>query len=136
MHGPIRPRPNGSNKTCINLHAAPETPKCRTKMNLNYLFVLQCGLFSFVQSSPHDARSSVSAGTASSSSGASRKQRLFRRNVPPRLSTIEYTLMTLNSPDCESSLADNFPVRVQYRELSPDRTPGKWMNLNSTIVPG
>lgn len=28
---------------------------------------------------------------------------------------VEYTLVTANSPDCEYSLGDNFPVRVQYR---------------------
>ena len=30
---------------------------------------------------------------------------------------VEYTLITANSPDCESSLVDNFPVRVQYRMI-------------------
>ena len=29
----------------------------------------------------------------------------------------KYTLITANSPDCDSSLVDNFPVRVQYRTI-------------------
>ena len=32
--------------------------------------------------------------------------------------TVEYTLITVNSPDCEPSLVDSFPVRVQYRTIS------------------
>lgn len=31
--------------------------------------------------------------------------------------TVEYTLITANSPDCEPSLVNNFPVRVQYRAI-------------------
>ena len=34
--------------------------------------------------------------------------------------SIEYTFLTANSPDCDSSLAHNFPVRVQYRTTSVD----------------
>ena len=30
---------------------------------------------------------------------------------------VAYTLITANSPDCEPSLVDNFPVRVQYRAI-------------------
>ena len=50
------------------------------------------------------------------------------RNAPPQppeddLNTtrgflVEYTLTTANSPDCDRSLVDNFPVRVQYRVLT------------------
>ena len=31
--------------------------------------------------------------------------------------TVEYTLITANSPDCEPYLVDSFPVRVQYRTI-------------------
>ena len=31
---------------------------------------------------------------------------------------VEYTLVMANSPDCEPSLSDDFPVRVQYRTIS------------------
>ena len=31
--------------------------------------------------------------------------------------TVQYTLTLANSPDCELSLVDNFPVRVQYRTI-------------------
>ena len=31
--------------------------------------------------------------------------------------TVQYTLIVANSPDCEPSLVDNFPVRVQYRTI-------------------
>ena len=30
---------------------------------------------------------------------------------------IEYTLITANSPDCEPSLGDNYPVQVQHRTI-------------------
>ena len=33
---------------------------------------------------------------------------------------VEYTLITANSPDCEPSLVDKFPVRVQYRTIIGD----------------
>ena len=31
--------------------------------------------------------------------------------------TVQYTMTIANSPDCEASLVDNFPVRVQYRTI-------------------
>ena len=31
--------------------------------------------------------------------------------------TIQYTMIIANSPDCEPSLVDNFPVRIQYRTI-------------------
>ena len=59
--------------------------------------------------------------------------------------TVQYTLIIANSPDCELSLVDNFPVRVQYRTIiiggdgesvsqwmdSP-RMPGSYMYLHYT----
>ena len=36
-------------------------------------------------------------------------------NNATRGSRVEYTMVTATSPDCEFSLVDNFPVRVQYR---------------------
>ena len=42
---------------------------------------------------------------------------------------VEYTLMTANSPDCEPSLVDNFPVRVQYRLITPAE-----VNLDGSTV--
>ena len=49
--------------------------------------------------------------------------RLTVRDVPAHTDTtqgfrVEYTLITANSPDCEPSLVDNFPVKVQYRITS------------------
>ena len=58
--------------------------------------------------------------------------------------TVQYTLVIANSPDCEPSLVDNFPVRVQYRTImtggdgervsqwmdSP-RMPGSYMYLHN-----
>ena len=54
--------------------------------------------------------------------------------------SVKYTLVTANSADCEPSLVNNFPVRVQYRKTSPrndrdasgSRTNGG--DLDSTIL--
>ena len=35
--------------------------------------------------------------------------------------TVSYTLVTVNSPDCEPSLADDYPVVVQHRRVSPGK---------------
>ena len=100
-------------------------------MNSIDLFVLQCILFSISQPSPYEARNTISA--TSSLSEGSQTSRVFRRTAssqpqPPSSDgfTVEYTLITVNSPDCESSPVDKFPVRVQYRDASPDGTPGEW----------
>ena len=42
--------------------------------------------------------------------------------------TVEYTLITANSPDCEPSLVDKFPVRVQYRTISGNGDGGQSYN--------
>ena len=34
---------------------------------------------------------------------------------------VSYTLVTVNSPDCEPSLADDYPVLVQHRRVSPGK---------------
>ena len=47
--------------------------------------------------------------------------------------TVEYTLIIANSPDCEPSLVDNYPVRVQYREIIGG-DGGQWMD--SPNMPG
>ena len=58
--------------------------------------------------------------------------------------TVQYTMIIANSPDCERSLVDNFPVIVQYRTImtggdggqnnsvsqwmdSPSRMPGSYI---------
>jgi hypothetical protein len=54
--------------------------------------------------------------------------------------TVEYTLIIANSPDCERSLVDSFPVRVQYRTIMTGGDGGKnnsvsqWMD--SPNMPG
>ena len=54
--------------------------------------------------------------------------------------SIEYTLITANSPDCESSLADNYPVRVQYGVTSgnENRSINEWRSspFVPTLIPG
>ena len=57
--------------------------------------------------------------------------------------TVEYTLATANSPDCEPSLVDNFPVRVQYRTIIGAGDGGQssisvseWMDSMSPNMPG
>ena len=92
-------------------------------VNLIYLLILQCGLFSFSQPSPHEARSSVSAALPI--------PQVFRRSASQQ-ATVEYTLITLNSPDCGLYPVDKFPVRVQYRDTSPGL--GKWISLDSMIA--
>ena len=109
-------------------------------MKLLYLFVFQLVLFSLSQPSLCEARNTLSV-TASEVSAASRRETssIVRRNAPSRpppsesdmdegFIAVDYTLMTANSPDCESSLVDNFPVRVQYRRASPGQAPSAWMD--------
>ena len=55
--------------------------------------------------------------------------------------TIEYTLITANSPDCEPSLIDKFPVRVQHRTIISDDDGGGQNNsvsewMDSTNISG
>lgn len=62
--------------------------------------------------------------------------RLIARNAPPLPRTqpssgtvgfnVEYAILTANTPDCEQSLADDFPVVVQYRMTSPSTNDGEW----------
>ena len=59
------------------------------------------------------------------------------RAIPPQQSatdtrgfSVEYTLITANSPDCEPSLVDNFPVRVQYRKTRPGNGGGNQASTN------
>ena len=50
--------------------------------------------------------------------------------------TVQYTLITANSPDCEPSLVDNFPVQVQYRTIMTGgdvERIGQWMNSPSRM---
>ena len=56
--------------------------------------------------------------------------------APRSAFTFKYTLITANSPDCEPSLVDNFPVRVQYRTISGSdgRGVSEWMD--SPNMPG
>ena len=72
------------------------------------------------------------------------------RSIPPPLNTtgglrVEYTLITANSPDCDPSLADNFPVRLQYRLIRPTQAAEnsqmatEWMaspQSTPSLVPG
>ena len=111
-------------------------------MSSVYLFVLQCILFSFSQPSPYEARDTISA--TSSLSEGSQTPRVFRRTAssaqpqPPASDgfNVEYTLITVNSPDCESTPIDKFPVRVQYRDTSPGITPGEWRDPANASMPG
>ena len=54
--------------------------------------------------------------------------------------TVQYTLIIANSPDCEPSLVDNFPVIVQYRTIITGGDGGKnnsisqWMDSPSPDV--
>ena len=55
--------------------------------------------------------------------------------------TVQYTLIIANSPDCEPSLIDNFPVRVQYRTIVTGGDGGQNNNsvsewMDSTNMPG
>lgn len=46
---------------------------------------------------------------------------------------VDYTLMTANSPDCEPSLVDDFPVRILYRQIETAAvTPQGVANNNVT----
>jgi hypothetical protein len=56
---------------------------------------------------------------------------------------VTYTLTIVNSPDCEPSLVDDFPVRVQYRIISngdageqSNISVSEWMGCTSPKAPG
>ena len=55
---------------------------------------------------------------------------------------VTYTLITVNSPDCEPSLIDDFPIRVQYRMISngdgeqSNTSISEWMGSSSPKAPG
>ena len=49
--------------------------------------------------------------------------------VPRLASEISYTLITANSPDCDSSLADYYPVSV----LGDFNSTGEWTELNPQL---
>ena len=54
--------------------------------------------------------------------------------------TVQYTLIIANSPDCQPSLVDNFPVRVQYRTIltgGDGERVSEWMDSpTSPRMPG
>ena len=97
-------------------------------MNLIYLLVLQCGLFYISKPSPQNIPGSAS------SSAALQISLVFRRAASQQ-ATVEYTLITLNSPDCGLYPIDKFPVRVQYRDTSPGLGRSReWVSLDSMIA--
>ena len=53
---------------------------------------------------------------------------------------VQYTLIIANSPDCEPSLVDSFPVRVQYRTIMTGGDGGQNNNvsqwMDSPRIPG
>ena len=69
-----------------------------------------------------------------------RSYRTARNSQVPRSNTtgfiLKYALITANSPDCEPSLVDNFPVGVQYRTISGSDGVSEWMDLYSPNMPG
>ena len=108
-------------------------------MNLGYLFVLQCVVLSVSKPSPGDEAWDTMSTTAQSltdfEAASLTGQRIFRKSVSQLGSlTVKYTLMTLNSPDCDSSLNDDFPVRVQLRDVSPGMSgPGRWLEPSTDM---
>ena len=90
-------------------------------------------IFHFISTTLLSLQPTIQAKKSSDLSGtrsgfAPARPRVTRSAVPPvspahdsclnnatRGFRVEYTLVTANSPDCEYSLGDNFPVRVQYR---------------------
>ena len=70
------------------------------------------------------------------------------RSVPSQPSntlqgfSIHYTLISANSPDCDPSLADNYPVTVQYRHQfiigDANWNMSEWISspLAPTLTPG
>ena len=78
--------------------------------------------------------------------GQSRIARSVASEKPHSGYTVEYTLVTANSPDCERSLVDEFPVRLQYRTIisggdggqSINNSVSEWMdspkNMSGTLT--
>ena len=51
--------------------------------------------------------------------------------------TVQYTLIIANSPDCEPSLVDNFPVQVQYRMImTGGNGESVSQGMDSPMMPG
>ena len=101
-------------------------------MNLFYLLIFQCGLFCLSKASPR----SISGSVSPSGAAAPPTHRVARRTASQQ-ATVEYTLITLNSPDCKNYTVDKFPVKVQYRVtanpgLTSDRSR-EWISLDSMI---
>jgi hypothetical protein len=93
-------------------------------MNLIFFLILQCGLFCLSTPSPRSISGSAALPTA----------RVARRTASQQAS-VEYTLITLNSPDCGLYPIDKFPVRVQYRLTNSGlSTSGEWISLESMIA--
>ena len=92
-------------------------------MNLFYLLIFQCGLLR-----------SISGSVSPSGAAAPPTHRVARRTASQQ-ATVEYTLITLNSPDCKDYPVDKFPVRVQYRITNLDlSTSREWISLESMIA--
>ena len=94
-------------------------------MNLFYLLIFQCGLLCLSKSSPR----SISGSVSPSGAAAHPTHRVARRTASQQ-ATVEYTLITLNSPDCKDYTVDKFPVTVQYRITNSDlSTSREWISL-------
>ena len=106
-------------------------------------------IFHFISTTLLSLQPTIQAKKSSDPSGSSFAPRAIRSAVPPvspvhdsclnnatRGFRVEYTLVSANSPDCEFSLVDNFPVRVQYRLIqetsngtdSQSSTVTEWMD--------
>ena len=117
-------------------------------------------IFPFVSTTLLSLQPTIQAKKSSDLSGSSfapARPRDTRSAMPPvspahdsclnnatRGSRVEYTLVTANSPDCEVSLVDNFPVRVQYRLIqetsngADSQSSTKWMDplCTPSVIPG
>ena len=101
-------------------------------MNLFFLLIFQCGLFYLSKASPR----SISGSLSPSGAAAPPTHRVARRTASQQ-ATVEYTLITLNSPDCKDYPVDKFPVRVQYRITNSDLSTSdsrEWISLESIIA--
>ena len=122
-------------------------------------------IFHFISTTLLSLQPTTQAKKPSDPSGSSftpARPRAIRSAVPPvspahdsclynatRGFRVEYTLVTANSPDCEFSLVDDFPVRVQYRLIrqrsetsngadSQSSTVTEWMDplCMPSVTPG
>ena len=119
-------------------------------------------IFHFVSTTLLSLQPAIRAKKSSDLSGSSfapARPRVIRNAAPPespaqnscfnnatRGFRVEYTLVTANSPDCEFSLVDDFPVRVQYRLIRQrsetsngvDSQPSEWMDplCTPSVTPG